>query len=266
MHDDAAELALLRRRAFGPDADIGDDPAALARLDELETRVRARFAHSSAAELPEAPIAAADVVLEERGLPAAAVIVGRPADPPRRLGWRTAVTAGVAALAVVVVAQAVIGPPAAPTAASPEATAPADAVAVRAADDSEMTLVEIPLDRSLARYVDQPATPQFPVAGGLRWAESLGAYYGWTVWLARSDAGERCILLDRGDKNAARCSSEERFLGGLLDVTLPYGDVAPEYRPTRMAGGQTLVFRWSPERGVSIVLGLGDITYFGDNG
>ena len=41
VHDAAedAELAALRRRAFGPDADILDDPAALARLQELEESV-----------------------------------------------------------------------------------------------------------------------------------------------------------------------------------------------------------------------------------
>jgi hypothetical protein len=38
--DTADELRLLRARAYGPDADIVDDPAALARLDELETSAR----------------------------------------------------------------------------------------------------------------------------------------------------------------------------------------------------------------------------------
>ncbi|WP_322410769.1 hypothetical protein [Microbacterium invictum] len=35
---EAAELRTLRRRAFGPDADLHLDPAALARLDDLEAR------------------------------------------------------------------------------------------------------------------------------------------------------------------------------------------------------------------------------------
>lgn len=38
--EDAAELAELRRRAYGPGADIADDPAARARLEELEERAR----------------------------------------------------------------------------------------------------------------------------------------------------------------------------------------------------------------------------------
>ncbi|KTR89048.1 hypothetical protein NS220_16070 [Microbacterium testaceum] len=38
--DDGSELARLRARAYGPDADISDDPAAVARLAELEARDR----------------------------------------------------------------------------------------------------------------------------------------------------------------------------------------------------------------------------------
>ena len=38
--DEQRELEALRRRAYGPDADIFDDPDALARLTALEDRVR----------------------------------------------------------------------------------------------------------------------------------------------------------------------------------------------------------------------------------
>ncbi|MFB7892793.1 hypothetical protein ACFC1I_11390 [Microbacterium sp. NPDC056044] len=45
------ELELLRRRAYGPDADIAEDPAALARLSELEAAQRRRtFAVDDASE------------------------------------------------------------------------------------------------------------------------------------------------------------------------------------------------------------------------
>jgi hypothetical protein len=39
--DEVAELTALRARAFGPDADLSDDPRGLARLNELEDRARA---------------------------------------------------------------------------------------------------------------------------------------------------------------------------------------------------------------------------------
>lgn len=273
MDDDAAELAALRRRAYGPDADIDGDPVALARLDELETRVRLDLARAVPDAEPEPAVVpdtgpASSVMQVSSAVPLsrepAAVIVGGTDRPTPRFGRRTVLLAGVVAVAVVVVALAVARPTSAPVSeAAPATTAQAAPAAV---DTSETTLVDIPLDRSLARYVPQPAAPKFPVEGALRWAESIGPYYGWTLWLARSSTnGQRCILLDRGDRSYARCSSEERFLSGLLDVSVPYGDVATEYRPARMRSGQSLVFRWTPERGVSILLDEADITYFGDN-
>jgi hypothetical protein len=262
VDDDVAELAALRRRAYGPDADIDGDPAALARLDELETRARRALAPVSppVVEKPPQPVVAA--------APAAATVVGQQVARPHGFRWRAAVVAGVVAVAVLVVAQAVVGPTVQPGAeSSVEPTAAADPVVVRALDASETTLVDIPLDRSLARYVPQPAAPEIAVEGGLQWAESLGPYYGVTLWLARAaDTGQRCIMLmDEGSRTYSRCASDDRFLGGLLDVAVPYGDVAPEDRPARMTSGQNLVFRWTAERGVSIVLDEADITYFGDN-
>ena len=264
MDDEVAELAALRRRAYGPDADIDGDPVALARLDELETRVRLGIA-PPVPDVEQAPPVVPDTVAASTE--PAAVIVNEPDSPAPRFGRRTVFVAGIVAVAVVVAvvaaALAVGRPTTAPVSGATPEPAPG---AIRIADTSETTLVDIPLDRSLARYVPQPAAPKFPVEGALRWAESIGPYYGWTLWLARSSAnGQRCILLDRGDRTYARCSSEERFLGGLLDVSVPYGDVATEYRPARMRSGQSLVFRWTPERGVSILLDEADITYFGEN-
>jgi len=56
MNDDVGlELARLRARAYGPGADITDDPAALARLAELERREQdARLAAAEAASAPPA--------------------------------------------------------------------------------------------------------------------------------------------------------------------------------------------------------------------
>jgi hypothetical protein len=54
----SAELRVLRARAYGPAADIHDDPAALARLDELEARVAAPVI--TAGDEVAAPIPTAD--------------------------------------------------------------------------------------------------------------------------------------------------------------------------------------------------------------
>ena len=40
IHGEQRELDALRRRAYGPDADIYDDPVAVARLTALEDLVR----------------------------------------------------------------------------------------------------------------------------------------------------------------------------------------------------------------------------------
>ena len=48
--DEAAELAALRARAYGPDADLRDDPVAIARLERLETAARATSAPVEADE------------------------------------------------------------------------------------------------------------------------------------------------------------------------------------------------------------------------
>lgn len=264
MDDDVAELALLRRRAYGPDADIDADPAAVARLDELETRVRLDFAARAAPPPPESThdMGAVDADVAPTD-PAPDAVAAAAAERPRRYGWRIAVACGVAAVAVVMGVEAANGPALPQTEASTLSAPPA---AVWASDTSETRLVDIPLDRSLARYVEQSPAPTFPVDDGLSWAETLGRYYGWTVWLARSASGDqRCILLGAAEKIYSECQRDEGFLAGMLEVSVPYGDVAADVRPARMTGGQSLVFRWTAERGVSIVLDVADITYFDDD-
>ncbi len=257
MDDEVAELAALRRRAYGPDADIDGDPQALLRLQHLENRARLGFA---AAEVPSAD--ALPAVAGEAPEPPMPMDAGPPA---RRLGWRAAALAGVAVVAVLVVVQVSGIQSVDPIAQASPSASSAVPSPDRAATGSETALVDIPLDRSLARYVEQPAAPEFPVEGGLRWAESLGAYYGWTVWLARSASGQRCILLDRSDRTFTRCAAEEGFLVGLLEEAVPFADVAPDYRPARMTDRNSLVFRWTPERGVSILLADADRAASGDD-
>jgi hypothetical protein len=65
--DRAIELAELRRRAYGPDADIHDDPAAVARLRELESR-------GPAPALPERDAASAANEWERAALTGAAPV------------------------------------------------------------------------------------------------------------------------------------------------------------------------------------------------
>ncbi|MDQ2670468.1 MAG: hypothetical protein M3Y31_07550, partial [Gemmatimonadota bacterium] len=82
------ELATLRRRAYGPDADIDADPVARARLIALEDRLRGRKAGVDAGE----PADPADAAAPEP-----------PPEPstPRRPAWHSTLVASCAAAAVV---------------------------------------------------------------------------------------------------------------------------------------------------------------------
>lgn len=71
------EFATLRRRAYGPDADIDDDPAALARLRELEQRQDRGFAAEQSARMAENAV---PETAESAG-DAAAVGVAEPRGP-----------------------------------------------------------------------------------------------------------------------------------------------------------------------------------------
>ena len=139
--------------------------------------------------------------------------------------WGVGIVAAVAIIAAVVGAQSA-NAPVGPTTGPPVLDALRADAPVRVSDSSETRLVDIPLDRSLARYVEQPSPPAFPLDGGVSWAESLGPHYGWTLWLARSaDREQRCILLERAQKTYARCQPDGGFLAGDLHVSVPYGHV-----------------------------------------
>ena len=104
------ELRLLRARAYGPDADILDDPEAMRRLRELEEQARlageasdpaasgAVASGSEAAGSAAAGSAAADPGAEDPRAIAAATSAGAAADPTAnaRRGLEDAVHSGVA--------------------------------------------------------------------------------------------------------------------------------------------------------------------------
>lgn len=107
--DDEAELRLLRRRAYGPDADIDRDPAALRRLRELEAR-RAGGAGAGPTEAPVPAPSAPAPSSAERAHPEQAPESGSasaPAPLPRRSWVRLAVLWAVSLVLVAVIAASV---------------------------------------------------------------------------------------------------------------------------------------------------------------
>lgn len=206
--DEERELAELRRRAYGPDADIADDPTALRRLHELEE------GHRSAPDAPR--------VEEEVGeaIPAPApssrdrltdpVSDGTESDAPpsehdavtesepRRRWWRRVPVWSIAATALVVgiaVGAAGIG------ATVPRADVVLRAVASEGGRDAAW-------QQELRSWGISPDS-----------AVAFEHYNGVGVWTASSDEGSRCIILESGERPInATC------VGGgfdpILDVTL----------------------------------------------
>jgi hypothetical protein len=272
-----AELDRLRRRAYGADADIDTDPAALARLVDLEERVRRTFEAPSAAEdervdaAPPAPVAPASTfptstVADPPAAEEPRATVLPPASEAPAPGPRRGKVALIGALALGVVAVGAIAAnteDAAEPAASPPAVSAPAAFGALPEGIRGSVLLEIPLGRSLARSGVAAQPPTSPVAEGLRWSSQLGTYYGWDLWLARSHLGSACLVVARGSESEGACVIPESFADGDLVVSVPFADVDEGVRPPAMTATERIEYRWLPDRGVVVLRAGGSITYFG---
>ncbi|AZS38377.1 hypothetical protein CVS47_03033 [Microbacterium lemovicicum] len=256
--DDDAELARLRRRAYGPDADIAADPVALARLDELEQAARPQPEPERAPEPDPTPAAAASARLSEA--PVAAAVVPGPSARPRAQ-WHLALIAGVGVLAVLMAASAWRGAELEPVA----APSPTASVAARFGDASPFSgdptarvLQEIPVDDWFGDYFDLPSgetAPPFPVPEAVRWSAPLGDFYGGQLWLARSSSGLPCLAVVLGDDVRADCRPAQDFDRGALVVTVPYSAIPAADRPPGMTPTESLGYQWLSDQSVTIVAG-----------
>ena len=252
-----AELAALRRRAYDRDADIAGDEVALERLSELEglalaARSVAAPAPSRASGAPE-PEASALVPFTHRGPPPDAgptddgSATGRPS--PRRLlifGLVASVTLSAAALGAVHGLQTTPDPTGAGAATVPSPTSPA------ATDPTANGRVTIPLlvDRVRGEFIDvssRPDGPMFPASGVTMWAQSLGDYYGWAVWVARVSSRhgpENCLLLTDGAATEAQCLPHDATAERTVGVSLAFYKLAEDQRPPGMTPDQRVTFGW----------------------
>lgn len=188
----STELAALRRRAYGPDADIHGDPVALARLHELEARERPAGAGDgpAASDAPDAGSAR-----PTSGTAARAPDVADPAIPsrlPRRRvpGW-------VIAFGFLLLGGGIggaVGGAVGASLATASATPPDATLRLAAAGSVERT----------------GDWGQVLSAWGMD-ASSLvpfEEYRGIEVWAGRSDDGARCVLLAvRGAPATGSCAS-----------------------------------------------------------
>ena len=218
--DDAtrAELSALRRRAYGPAADIAEDPAALARLAELEDLARPPGADTSAS--PDSP----DPPSWESA-----------SHPHRRWPIAFAATAAVALIALA----ALVVPRPQPSSPPEKPTAVATPIHV-----------PVMIRDTTGTYVDlswRPEAPRFPVDGEMAWAQPLGEYYGWTMWIGAAASGggnQSCLLIAGASNTRARCVDDAMRSRGDLAMSLPAGHVEPADRPAGMTEDQRLRFSW----------------------
>ena len=181
---DRAELDALRRRAYGPSADIHDDPARPRAADRARgSRARPEVADGArAAPAPEPSSRSSPNPSTESVAPEA---VARPA-PPHRLaahcrGAHGALLTSAVAVAAIVVAVALLQPPAAsrPPHAERTPTRPCDETAVHLPrrPRAPRRLMTISLDSSFGNYVDLPtdgAIPHSRRRPRSKWAMPLG--------------------------------------------------------------------------------------------
>ncbi len=253
-----AELDALRRRAYGRDADIVGDDVALRRLSELErlalaARHGAAPAPSWTAGAPEPEASIPDPFTHEGPASDAGPAADGPATgrrSPRRLligGLVASVTLFAAALGAVHGLQTVPDPIRAGAAIAPSPARPT------ATDLTANGRVTIPLlvDRVSGEFVDvssRPAVAMFPADGVTTWAQPLGVYYGWALWVARvssTHGPENCLLLTEGTATEARCIPHDAAADGVVGVSLAFDELAEDQRPLGMTPDQRVIFGWS---------------------
>ncbi len=91
----------------------------------------------------------------------------------------------------------------------------------------------------------------------MTWAEPLGDYYGWKLWIGGARGGgrdENCMLLDGDGTMRADCVPTALQAQGALLVSVPYAEMAPEERPAQMTADQSLGFWWDPDGTITILL------------
>jgi hypothetical protein len=257
---DRRELDELRRRAYGPDPDIGGDPAALARLAALED-----LARPAPPPLPPPPPAGADA---GRATAATAARV-RPDDPPggtvpgpspeepvpeapsgpaprRTSRRRTALIAGAGvAVLLVVVAAIQIG-----LQLSDRAVAAAPAPTPVTAG-SAYRFISDPGSRIVARASVEGFVP---TGGQDERSIEVGDYFGWKLSILNTSDASSCIVLTR-TTTYRNCVSDSVLSTGGMMVALPYAAVPKAERPVGMRKNQSIGYWLLPDGRVMLVLG-----------
>ncbi|WES63218.1 hypothetical protein P0L94_12205 [Microbacter sp. GSS18] len=262
MDDDArAELEALRRRAYGPDADIADDPAAGARLAELEDRARAARgsvaatgaedpphtdAHPRRSDLDGEPVTGDESTTDDTSASADEPAVATGRAPARHRRTLIAASAGVAGALAIAAAFFWATRPEPLSTADPLPTAPA-------AETYIIDRIEItgPLGNSLEVDLAE-SWPTIPVVGDVDWASLLGDVFGWELWIygiEAPDGRRHCLLLERHGNIRHSCETVADAAQGALHLYLPVEEIAVALRPPQT---ELLDLQWRADGVVTI--------------
>lgn len=271
------ELDALRRRAWGAGGGLDDDPAAQARLAELEEESRAQ----SPAGPPARGVAAAPDGTARPDVTAAPAVPGmpeppavepesphpqRPAPPssPRRTGHRARLAAAlVGGAAAVTLAGALLAPLLGDTLPGADHTelrtiedAVRDATVFLDAPEA-VTLFTVPLDGRLSDITGNTATlipPALPGDRDSEWITPAGRYYSGQLWRARADTDELCLVVELAAGTRGTCLPEEAHRRKALLVVVPASDIPVGDRPEGMTETDAVGFWWRADDNVEVVL------------
>lgn len=211
--DERRELATLRRRAYGPDADIDGDPAAMTRLSELENRDRV----SSTEHAPDSD-SHSDSESESESTDAVTPVT----SGHRRNPWPAA-AASVAALAIIAIAWT-LGAASPPENAGPE---PVPSSPIAPVEDQVWSATEYGYEQQRPTLRER-ALGSGGAGGSTRLAQveldSLqpkGTLLERAVWVGENRDGATCLVLGGDDGPIITCA-EPSWVDGLgLSVLAP---------------------------------------------
>ncbi|WP_345802850.1 hypothetical protein AAIB33_07135 [Microbacterium sp. AZCO] len=227
--EDVGELAELRRRAYGPAADIDGDPVAQARLAQLEAAHSSSRAETSVVTLARDAESGDEPPAPEASLPPDGAPVPEPAVAAapdrsrlrRRLPWIAAAAGAVVAAMGLFVA----------VSDTASGARPAASLAVVARPDA---VLEPRLDSGMLYFVGAERAT-------LRYHGMVGTVDVWTVTGLR---GSACIVLSlRGGLWDQNCAPSP--LPALLDVRADNGALHSRVPGIDMPPGSYVRFAWS---------------------
>ncbi len=264
--DDAtrAELDSLRRRAYAPAPEVPLESDELGRLVELEELA-----------LPAAPPARfpADEAPPVAAPPVEAPQVAADSTPPasaRDRKWMPRLHPAAAAAIIATCAAVILGGGALIGGfSSPSQTMPSNSP-----DMPARMIVRVQIDESTGAFEHTAGVDAAPFPDGMQisWAQSLGTYYGWSVWIgggafsgAFSSEDQDCLLVTDGSQAPTTCAPATSPVGaGLVDsrpgdedlvITLPDDGGTATDRPPEMTDGQRVDVAWGQGGFVTITRG-----------